>query len=754
MEATEKKIVPVGSLDDYFAVVRDGRKHFENAAQSVTRMIMEGGHSKVPYLGKKVIDFNIFRNKTREGDDKPKKAKHIIGAYNELNSGVHFIKDSAEGGSSKDMAFVFVGEPGNGKTYFVDYLCRVYREFISRPENRKYTFKFINLRELGGYGRSKMDFAAKVAELFEALIGKEADETAHRILSQAKEDILKGIVGEAREYYGIEEAESQTFEDPMILLMNLFGSTKNDREKSKEYMESLGFSAHEIGRLFKNYRPLGACSEFMLNQVREKTDGDVAAMLSDFLRITKVPVSETRGIVTGKYSAKDKITSSSVDLVGEESLQRLLYITDSNNPYRFDLRRGALARVACGGIHFADEMFKNKPDLIKIYLHVIQNRNIEIDGFVWPIDALIIATSNNVELSEFRAERKEAPIIDRCRFCFMTHNTNYREQMELTRYALGEEQKTTLDGEKLHSDPNLEYVASVAMALTRLPRHRKLEPEEMLKLAAGEIAGDKSIDMLVEIINELEQDVDISKWFGQKGMGYRAQGRSLQGLKEMIETNEGKCTFAKDFFKACEKEILIQYEDTGERDKYRDDLKRARKLYRQRIRRAMYDAYMDDPRALENSVMNYINMIMGLESHHLNKQEKEWSFLDPQTKELRKIRVDTKFVEAVEGRMGLKTDEARNSHRSELIKLYAQKQLTDPSYNFMDNEKLKGAVADVVLETDIEGQGSLVGVLANQTNEKNKEMRSRIIKSMTDKLGYCETCAIKTIEYYCSKDDD
>ena len=72
----------------------------------------------------------------------------------------------------------------------------------------------------------------------------------------------------------------------------------------------------------------------------------------DFIQIIPVPLIESLGTITGKYPAKDKITSSSVDLLGEESIQRLLHITDTNNPYRFDLRRGALARVAGGGIHF------------------------------------------------------------------------------------------------------------------------------------------------------------------------------------------------------------------------------------------------------------------------------------------------------------------------------------------------------------------------------------------------------------------
>jgi KaiC/GvpD/RAD55 family RecA-like ATPase len=43
--------------------------------------------------------------------------------YDELNSFVSYVKDVAEGGSSKEMAYVLVGEPGNGKTFFVDFFC-------------------------------------------------------------------------------------------------------------------------------------------------------------------------------------------------------------------------------------------------------------------------------------------------------------------------------------------------------------------------------------------------------------------------------------------------------------------------------------------------------------------------------------------------------------------------------------------------------------------------------------------------------
>jgi serine protein kinase len=352
-------------LHRHLVEVKEGKRCFENAFQGVARMILDSDIEKVVVNGKTTYDFSIFRTGK----------KHIIGMYDEINSFVSYVKDAAENGSSKEMAFVLVGEPGNGKTFLVDYVCNKYRDFLSQKTNRKYSFRFTGLDKIGGYGK-------------------------------------------------ITTIESQTYEDPMILGMNI----TDESDKNREFLSrEIGFSDNEIETLWRDYRPLGACSAFIWDSIRNYTSGDLAQML-EFIQIIPVPMTESLGTVTGKYAAKDKITSSAVDLLGEESIQRLLHITETNNPYRFDLRRGALARVAGGGIHFSDEIFKNKKDLVQVYLGVIQNRNIEIDGYKWPIDTLIIATSNNSEFNRFLAEKEEAPIVDRCRICYVSHNTNYKLQ--------------------------------------------------------------------------------------------------------------------------------------------------------------------------------------------------------------------------------------------------------------------------------------------------------------------------------------
>jgi serine protein kinase len=653
-------------------------------------MILESDIQKVTVNGKTTYDFSIFRTGK----------KHVIGMYDEINSFVSYVKDAAEGGSSQEMAYVLVGEPGNGKTYFVEFVCDKYRQFLSKDPNRKYTFKFNGIDKLGSYGR-------------------------------------------------ISSVESQTYEDPLILAMNLFEST----DENKAFLaKEIGFSNAGIETLYENYRPLGACSGYIWNDIRRYTGNDIDQMLN-FVEIFPVPLTESLGTVTGKYPAKDKITSSAVDLLGEESIQRLLHIVDTNNPYRFDLRRGALARVAGGGIHFSDEIFKNKKDLVQVYLGVIQNRNIEIDGFKWPIDTLIIATSNNSEFNRFLDEKEEAPIVDRCRISYISHNTNYKLQKDLTLYTIGSETRTTLNREELHQDPNLNYAASVAVVLTRFPRTEKLTPVETMKLSAGEVAGEKSIKTLSEVIDTLNQNPDITKRFGQKGLGQRNLGRAIQLLIESSETNEGRCMFAYDIFKALERITLDYVTDANDRVKYLEDIKTAKGLYRERIMTEMFNAYMDEPLAIRKDVLNYVNMIIGIDAENLGA-DKMWKYKDPQTGELKALKIDERYIKSVEERLGLKTEEQRESFRTSIRKIYGQKISVSPDYDFMDNLELVKAVTDVRLKSDIAGAGSLIGALANRTNEENQKLYDRMIETMLTKLNYCRTCAQKTIEYFCTQEDE
>lgn len=675
------------SLESYLQALKNKERRFETAAEAVARMILEQGFEKKYRGGELIYDFNFFRQGERP----------VVGFYKEIEEFVNFVKDAAEGGPASEMAFVLIGEPGNGKTFFIDYLCNGYRRFLSDPRNRRYSFDFINLDKLGGYGKLT--------------------------------------------YF-----PSQTFEDPVILGMNLF---PGDKDKSREWLaNNFGFNETELNEMFSKYRPLGASSEYVWLDILDYTDGNVEEALK-FVRIVPVPVGGSIGVPTGKFSPLDKITSSAADLVGDEGLREILNLTDPANPCRFDLRKGALARAGGGGIHFADELFRNKPDLIQIYIQAIQNRVIEISGYRWAVDLLILATSNIDVWRDFISLGENAPIKDRCFKCFASHNTDYKVQRQLTRFALSAATEN-FEGAKIHEDPNLEGIASIAVVLTRLPHSEKLTPVEMMKLEAGEVAGDKSPEVLREIKEELNASAEVSKRWGQEGVGQRGYSRAFQIL-EGIARKKG-CKTVLDFFVAFERMVLDDYPEESKRKKYLQSLITARQLYRKEVRKSIFNAYRDDPMAIERAVLSYVYMAMALDSGQLGP-DKSWQYRDPKSGELKVIKLDERYVEAVEHRLGLKTAEERKAFRSFLTKVWVQKMTTDPSYNFLDQEQLVNAVTEVTLDSDIAGVGSLVAILANLTDEKNIQIQNALIERMV-KMGYCSVCARATIEYFCTKEDE
>ncbi len=95
------------ALLEHVDAVKKGKRAFEDAFQGVSRMILDAGIRKITVKGKSTYQFNLFSQGS----------KHLVGMYDEINSFVSFVKDASEGGSSREMAFVLVGEPGNGKTF-------------------------------------------------------------------------------------------------------------------------------------------------------------------------------------------------------------------------------------------------------------------------------------------------------------------------------------------------------------------------------------------------------------------------------------------------------------------------------------------------------------------------------------------------------------------------------------------------------------------------------------------------------------
>ena len=119
----------------------------------------------------------------------------------------------------------------------------------------------------------------------------------------------------------------------------------------------------------------------------------------------------------------------------------------------------------------------------------------------------------------------------------------------------------------------------------------------------------------------------------------------------------------------------------------------------------IFNAYMDEPHAIEKDVLNYVNMVIGIDAKNLGP-DKIWTYQDPQTGKLVPLKIDETFINSVEDRLGLKNNEQKQSYRTTIAKIYGQKMIKEPNYNFMDNNDLVKAVTDVRLKSDVAGAGS------------------------------------------------
>ncbi|MFA7405748.1 MAG: serine protein kinase PrkA, partial [Pelobacteraceae bacterium] len=69
-------------LSRHLVALKEGERVFENAFQSVARMILGEGFDKVVVNGRTTYDFKLFRSGR----------KHTIGMFDEINSFVSYVK--------------------------------------------------------------------------------------------------------------------------------------------------------------------------------------------------------------------------------------------------------------------------------------------------------------------------------------------------------------------------------------------------------------------------------------------------------------------------------------------------------------------------------------------------------------------------------------------------------------------------------------------------------------------------------------
>ncbi len=231
------------------------------------------------------------------------------------------------------------------------------------------------------------------------------------------------------------------------------------------------------------------------------------------------------------------------------------------------------------------------------------------------------------------------------------------------------------------------------------------------------------------------------------GVILRLEGKSSREIEQDIQkfiqrSEEKRCVYIVDFFKTAELDLPVSVSSTI--------LGHLKKEYAKKIKIDIANSYLDEKPIIQNGVMDYVNMIIGIGTENLGPN-KVWKYLDPKTKLPKTITIDIDYILEVEKQLGLNTVTNTESFRQTIRKIYGMKLSNDPYYDFMDNLELVEAVTNVKLKSEVAKAGSLIEFLASTSNEENKRLYEKVTNNMIQHHGYCKVCAEKTLEYFCTQ---
>ena len=149
----------------------------------------------------------------------------------------------------------------------------------------------------------------------------------------------------------------------------------------------------------------------------------------------------------------------------------------------------------------------------------------------------------------------------------------------------------------------------------------------------------------------------------------------------------------------------------------------AQEFYFNQIKQTIFDAYINDPKKINEIADQYFHNICYSSNFKVVDQN------------------DKKLNDSIERGIGMISKKQKEYFRKNIIKDYAQK-------GFLDITKLKKGIISHILESEIGIEPSLIGALTNKLNEENAKVRTRMIETMLNTLGYCPTCADATINYF------
>lgn len=320
-----------GSFEEYLGLVRENPSVTRNAFQRLYDMVLTHGSEEYVDNKKRIVRYNFFQDPLGGGRDA------VFGLDIPLMRLMNVLKAAAQGYGPEKRVILLHGPVGSSKSTIARLLKKGLEAYSATPQGALYTFRWVNLRQLG-------------------LAGKEID-----------------------------HFDSPMHEEPLRLI---------PPEWRRQAFEKLGLSSEAFTVGIEG--ELDPASRFIYHELLQHYKGNWQTMIENHIRVTRLVLSEKDRIGIGTFQPKDEKNQDSTELTGDINYRKIAEYGSDSDPRAFNFD-GEFNIANRGIVEFVEVL---KLDVAFLYdlLGASQEHRIKPKKFAQTdIDEVIIGHTNEAE---------------------------------------------------------------------------------------------------------------------------------------------------------------------------------------------------------------------------------------------------------------------------------------------------------------------------------------------------------------------
>lgn len=467
-----------------------------------------------------------------------------------------------------------------------------------------------------------------------------------------------------------------------------------------------------------------ACRK-QFNLVMEACDGNWERLVSEFIRVKRLLISEKDRVGIGTYQPKDEKSQDATELTGDINYRKIAKYGSDSDPRAFNF--DGEFNVANRGIIEFVEVLKLDTAFLYDLLGATQEKMIKPRKFAQTaIDEVILGHTNNPEFRRLQNNELMEAFRDRTIKLDIPYNLILSDEMKIYERDFKNVNK--------HIAPHTVRVAAMWALLTRLkePKDSNVKLIQKLKLYDGKTLPGYTIDSIQELMQdglERGEGLDgISPRFIQDKISNALASDKYNHLNAFIVMNEIR--------EGLKHNALIANKDL--RKTYEAHLATVEEEYTDIVKNEVQRAICADEEAIARLCANYVENVRAYCQKEKIKNKYTGQEQEP----------DETLMRSIEEKIDIPKSR-KDDFRRELLNYIGALALDNKKFNYWDNERLNKALELKLFEDSrhtINLSQLATNVVDNDTQEKIDVVKARLIKN----YGYNEESASDVLSYVAS----